>query len=299
MSVINKIKVGSTIYDVQDVTSGYTTNVGTVTSVAVKMNGTTKGTVTSSGTIDLGTVITAHQDISDKANDSAVVHKTGDETVAGKKTFSSDTTHTGLLYVDGATPFIMSHTSKIGLRATNNSNQNLGQINISDAWYGAGNGQFGVQMSALDSVGNKYNQFRISHNGPQYIVYDNATATETAKTLATTDQIPTVNNASLYLQASGTTKTTFTANSSSNQTFNIATGSANGNISVGGTDVPVKGLAALAYKASLAAGDIPSLAASKITSGTFDAARIPAATSTTIGGVKVSYSNGVLNIATE
>ena len=46
--------------------SGYTTNKGTVTSVAVKMNGATKGTVTSSGTIDLGTVITSHQDISGK-----------------------------------------------------------------------------------------------------------------------------------------------------------------------------------------------------------------------------------------
>lgn len=44
--------------------SGFTKNTGTVTSVAVKMNGATKGTVTSSGTIDLGTVITAHQDIS-------------------------------------------------------------------------------------------------------------------------------------------------------------------------------------------------------------------------------------------
>ena len=43
---------------------GFTKNTGTVTSVAVKMNGTTKGTVTSSGTIDLGTVITNHQDIS-------------------------------------------------------------------------------------------------------------------------------------------------------------------------------------------------------------------------------------------
>lgn len=41
---------------------------GTVTSVAVKMNGAVKGTVTSSGTIDLGTVLTAHQDISGKAN---------------------------------------------------------------------------------------------------------------------------------------------------------------------------------------------------------------------------------------
>lgn len=43
--------------------SGFTTNEGTVTSVSVKMNGTNKGTVTSSGTIDLGTVIT---DVSDK-----------------------------------------------------------------------------------------------------------------------------------------------------------------------------------------------------------------------------------------
>lgn len=43
-----------------------TSNTGTVTSVAVKMNNTVKGTVTSSGTIDLGTVITSHQDISGK-----------------------------------------------------------------------------------------------------------------------------------------------------------------------------------------------------------------------------------------
>lgn len=37
---------------------GFTKNKGTVTSVAVKMNGASKGTVTSSGTIDLGTVLT-------------------------------------------------------------------------------------------------------------------------------------------------------------------------------------------------------------------------------------------------
>lgn len=45
---------------------GFTKNEGTVTSVSVKMNGASKGTVTNSGTIDLGTVITAHQDISGK-----------------------------------------------------------------------------------------------------------------------------------------------------------------------------------------------------------------------------------------
>lgn len=37
---------------------GYTTNAGTVTSVTVKMNGDAKGTVTTSGEIDLGTVAT-------------------------------------------------------------------------------------------------------------------------------------------------------------------------------------------------------------------------------------------------
>lgn len=39
--------------------NGYTSNTGTVTSVAVKMNGSTQGTVTTSGTIDLGTVLTS------------------------------------------------------------------------------------------------------------------------------------------------------------------------------------------------------------------------------------------------
>ena len=42
---------------------GFTKNTGTVTSVAIKMNGSEKGKVTSSGTIDLGTVLTSHQSI--------------------------------------------------------------------------------------------------------------------------------------------------------------------------------------------------------------------------------------------
>lgn len=61
---------------------GFTKNKGTVTSVAVKMNGTNKGTVTSSGMIDLGTVLTSHQDISGKANLSG-----GNEFVDGGNTF--------------------------------------------------------------------------------------------------------------------------------------------------------------------------------------------------------------------
>jgi len=69
------------------------------------------------------------------------------------------------------------------------------------------------------------------------------------KTFAYLSDIPTVNNGTLNLQADSTTVTTFTANQSGNSTFNIATGSSNGTISVGGTDVSVKGLGTAAYKA--------------------------------------------------
>ncbi len=62
---------------------GFTKNKGTVTSVAVKINGAIKGTVTSSGTIDLGTVLTEHQDISGKAN------LDGGNTFTGKQTLNS------------------------------------------------------------------------------------------------------------------------------------------------------------------------------------------------------------------
>lgn len=46
---------------------GFTKNAGTVTSVAVKMNSTNKGTVTGSGTIDLGTVLTSWDDVGSEA----------------------------------------------------------------------------------------------------------------------------------------------------------------------------------------------------------------------------------------
>lgn len=62
--LLNKPTIPSAVTESTVSGWGFTKNKGTVTSVAVKMNGTTKGTVTSSGTIDLGTVITSHQDIS-------------------------------------------------------------------------------------------------------------------------------------------------------------------------------------------------------------------------------------------
>lgn len=63
---------------------GFTKNTGTITGIT--MNGVSKGT---SGVVDLGTVLTSHQDISGKANDSLVVHKTGNETITGNKTLNN------------------------------------------------------------------------------------------------------------------------------------------------------------------------------------------------------------------
>lgn len=62
---------------------GYTKNKGTVTSVAVQMNGDVKGIVTGSGTIDLGTVLTAHQDISGKQDKITSSNKLAASLVSG------------------------------------------------------------------------------------------------------------------------------------------------------------------------------------------------------------------------
>lgn len=68
---------------------GYTTNTGTVTSVSVKMNNTVKGTVTSSGTIDLGTVITSHQSIKKLKTDNTIAQTpSASEDIAGSGTIN-------------------------------------------------------------------------------------------------------------------------------------------------------------------------------------------------------------------
>lgn len=101
--------------------SGFTTNTGTVTSVSVKMNGVTKGPVTSSGTIDLGTVITSHQDISDKAN------LTGGNTFTGKQTLNSPASDG---YSINAAGYIKG--SWLQASATSNKGANTGKVCVFD-----------------------------------------------------------------------------------------------------------------------------------------------------------------------
>lgn len=133
---------------------GFTKNTGTVTSVAVKMNDETKGKVTSSGTIDLGTVITAHQDISGKAN------------LSGGNTFSGNQVITGYLDIRGTAAEKHLKTRGIGGSDGNGNSSDLYlQYSSSYKTY------FGTSaQSSLNSDGS------ISING---------------KTAATTNQIPT------------------------------------------------------------------------------------------------------------
>ena len=79
--------------------SGYTKNTGTVTSVAVKMNGNVKGTITSSGTIDLGTVITDISGKQDKGNYISYTNNTA--TVAGTSKTVSKTSPETLFVANG------------------------------------------------------------------------------------------------------------------------------------------------------------------------------------------------------
>lgn len=58
---------GGTITEAEITAMGFTKNLGTITEV--KMNGASKGT---SGVVDLGTVLTEHQDISGKADKSSL-----------------------------------------------------------------------------------------------------------------------------------------------------------------------------------------------------------------------------------
>ena len=109
---------------------GFTKNTGTITGIT--MNGASKGT---SGVVNLGTVITEHQDISGKANDNAVVHLSGNENISGNKVFADNVTINGSnLLIDAASTIKYSAAgTETDMRygfAFLNSLTSLGQVNI-------------------------------------------------------------------------------------------------------------------------------------------------------------------------
>lgn len=74
--IIKEYSISMTVCgDYEEESSSSTSSGGTVTSVSVRMNGETKGTVTTAGTIDLGTVLTEHQSLNGYATKTWVEDK--------------------------------------------------------------------------------------------------------------------------------------------------------------------------------------------------------------------------------
>lgn len=94
--------------------SGFTTNTGTVT--GVKMNGTTNNPT--SGVVDLGTVITSHQDISGKANLASPTF-TGTPAAPTAAAGTNTTQIATTAFVQNAIPTVTSTYSSTGTDAVN------------------------------------------------------------------------------------------------------------------------------------------------------------------------------------
>ena len=105
---------------------GFTKNTGTVTSVAVKMNGSEKGKVTSSGTIDLGTVLTNASAFATSAQgtkaDNAMPKSggtfTGDISVPKTITFTNTTNPFIKMTTQGVDFYFQSTSGQFGLGPT-------------------------------------------------------------------------------------------------------------------------------------------------------------------------------------
>ena len=100
--------------------AGYTTNKGTVTSVGIKMNGAIKGTVTESGTIDLGNVVT----VAPTVNDGKLTIQAEGTTLGTFTANQSDNTTVNItaasLGLSGSMKFIGTTTTEIAEGSTTN-----------------------------------------------------------------------------------------------------------------------------------------------------------------------------------
>lgn len=155
---------------------GYTKNKGTVTSVAVQMNGDVKGTVTGSGTIDLGTVLTAHQDISGKQDKITSSNKLDASLVSGLATVATSGSYNDLSYK----PTIPDVSGKANLSGGNefvdggNTFKDIGgttQISGSSVWLRA----VGAQGSAslVVETDNKNEVFKVEADSDNGIIHIN------------------------------------------------------------------------------------------------------------------------------
>lgn len=142
---------------------GFTKNTGTVTSVAVKMNGETKGTVTSSGTIDLGTVLTDASKFATSAQgtkaDTALQSETDPTVPPWAKTPSKPkytASEVGALSLDGGT---INKSKTIKMDASANSdgaNLKWGTVNSKNPYIGYASDQVDGTFVVGSLLGTNY-----------------------------------------------------------------------------------------------------------------------------------------------
>ena len=143
--------------------SGFTSNAGTVTSVVVKMNGETKGTVTSSGTIDLGTVLTDASKFATSAQgtkaDTALQSETDPTVPPWAKTPSKPkytASEVGALSLDGGT---INKSKTIKMDASANSdgaNLKWGTVNSKNPYIGYASDQVDGTFVVGSLLGTNY-----------------------------------------------------------------------------------------------------------------------------------------------
>lgn len=102
---------------------------GTIT--GIRMNGAMVGTT---GVVDLGTVITAHQSLAGYALDNSVVHKDGTEVIPGNKTFSGEVTFASLgkIFISGSDNYLSSILNSYQPRLNTGSFLSIRGIELGD-----------------------------------------------------------------------------------------------------------------------------------------------------------------------
>lgn len=118
---INEIPIGGeggSITSTEIEAMGFTKNQGTIT--GIKMNGASKGT---SGVVDLGTVITVHQDISGKV-----------DKVAGKGLSTNDFTNTAKDQLDGLVDWYAGADTDIAYLMSNSAKMYKTEFDINDLY---------------------------------------------------------------------------------------------------------------------------------------------------------------------
>lgn len=190
---------------------GFTKNKGTVTSVAVKMNGVSKGTVTSSGTIDLGTVLTDASKFATAAQGTKADNAVPNTRKVNNKALSSDITL-------GAADVGVTETAFPGLKKTGT----VTGVKMNGTTKNPSSGVVDIGTVITD-VSGKQDKITSSNKLAASLVSGlSAVATSGSyNDLSNKPTIPTVNNGTLTIKKNGTNVATFSANQSGNATANI------------------------------------------------------------------------------